>query len=164
MKKISVFIAALVCCVAFAACGMNGTATKNFTTIAEDFTMKMYQGDYDGAAAYVSEDNADMLNAEALEEIVTGTESAYGDFQEITGLEQTDMDTYISMMGMVDYDLPDTGDYVVYYESLSFEKGEMGIYFFFDYSDRTISGITVCGTEELQREEEVAEEASEMEP
>lgn len=163
MRKISVLMAVLLCCIAFAACGMNETATKNFTTIAEDFTLKMYQGDYDGAASYISAESAKTLNAEALEEIVTGTESAYGEFQEITGFQQTDMDTFVRTMGLEGYDLTDTDGYVIYFEGIAFEEGDMGIYFFFDSDDRTISGITVCGTEELQGEE-TSEEASKTEP
>ena len=149
MKKFSVLLAVLVCCFALAACGMNSTATKNFSTIAEEFTEKMYRGDYEAAAAYISDEYADNLNADALKEIVEGTEKAYGAFCEISGVEQSDMDSFINTMTLQNYYPSNSEDFVVYYESIRFEKGEMGVYFLFDGNDRRICGITVCGTEAL---------------
>ena len=149
MKKISVLLVVLCCCFAFAACGMNSTATKNYTTIAEEFTEKMYDGDYEGAMVYISDAYDDNLNADALKEISDGTVKAYGSFVGISGIEQTDMDSYITAMSLENYYPSGTDDFIVYYESISFEKGEMGIYFLFDGETREICGITVCGTEEI---------------
>lgn len=149
MKKISLLLAVLACCFAFAACGMNSTATKNYTTIAEEFTEKMYDGDYEGAMAYISDEYADNLNADALQEISDGTVKAYGSFVGISGIAQTDMDSYITAMNLENYYPSGTDDFIVYYEGVSFEKGEMGIYFLFDDETREICGITVCGTEEI---------------
>ncbi len=163
MKRIITFAAALCCLFCFAACGMNSTVTKNFSTIAEEFTEKMYQEDYDGVASYIDEEYAETLNAEALAEIVAGTEKAYGDFQEITGIEQTDMTSYISAMELENYYSPDDMDFLVYYESVAFERGEMGIYFLFDRDDRTVCGITVCGTEALSEEGSSAESQGDVE-
>lgn len=154
MKKIFALTMTLCCLFIFGACDSNAT-TMNFSTIAENFTEAMYQGDYDEAVSYINPDYSKTLNTDALAEIVAGTEEVYGDFQEITGSKQMDMDTYFNGIGVVNDGSATGADFVFYYVGLRFEEGEMGFYFLFDRDDRSICSVTVCGTEAPVQTEDV---------
>jgi len=148
MKKLLVFMICLLMFGLFSGCAAPKTQSMNFDSIAEEMTQMMYSGDYDGAAEYISEEALSELDAAALEQIVIGTVSVYGNFIGVTGIYESSMTEYVEYLGLGGTVDPSDYDYVIYFEGIAFDQGNMGFYFMFDPADRSVVGISVCGTEE----------------
>lgn len=148
MKKIVMLALALFCLGFFSACGGEDTSAKNFDTVAEEFTEAMFAGEYDKAAAMVHDDFAADFNAEAVKSCADGMEAAYGEYEGISGITESSMADFLEATGMDEQVSADDLDFKVYFEGVSFADGELGIYFMFDPTERSVCGITVCGDEE----------------
>lgn len=147
MKKLFVCFVCVLLFGVFCGCAAEKTQTMNYEDIAVEMTALMYSGDYEGAAEFISKDAVGGLDASALEQIALGTSSIYGDYLGVMGIEKASLEEYAEYMGLgSDFD-PSGYDNVVYFEGISFMNGNMGIYFIFDPTDRSVVGITVCGTE-----------------
>ncbi|HMM06310.1 MAG TPA: hypothetical protein PKD52_06545 [Clostridiales bacterium] len=149
MKKFMVFLAAvLFCLTVLTACG-DGNLTKNYTTLAEDFTTTLYENDYDGALAYVDGAMQESITTDALKEIAEGTTSEYGAFQEVVAAEEISMSDYLQQLGISDDEATalDSLNCTVVVVTVGFTSSEMYLYLVFDTADRELVGINVYGAE-----------------
>lgn len=149
MKKFMVFLgAALLCLVALTACG-NSDLTKNYTTLAEDFTTMLYENDYDSALAYVDPAMQENITTDALKEIAVGTTSEYGAFQGVMAAEEISMSDYLQQLGISDDEALalDSLNCTVVVVTVGFASSEMYLYLVFDTADRELVGINVYGEE-----------------
>lgn len=151
MKKFMVFLGiTLFCLTALTACG-GGNLTKNYTTLAKDFTVLLYESDYEGALAYVDAAMGESITADALKEITAGTTAEYGAFEEITAVAEITMDDYLRGLGLTDEEASalNSLNCTVVVETLRFASSEMYLYLIFDTADREIVGINVYGKESI---------------
>ncbi len=149
MKKYMVFLGtALFCFAVLTACG-SGDLTKNYTTLAKDFIQTLYANDYDGALVYVDTAMQESITADALKEIVEGTTSEYGAFQEITAAEEISINDYVQKLEISDDDALalESLNCRIVASTVRFASSEMVLYLFFDTADREIIGINVYGQE-----------------
>ena len=148
MKKISICLVCLLMFGLFCACAPK-TQTMNYDDIARELTVAMYDNDFETASEYISEDGMEGFDAAALEQIVTGTEAAYGEYIGVISFQESSMSEYFTAMGLSNYGNPADFDYVVYFEGLSFVNGNMGMFFIFDPVDRSVVGLSVLGSEPM---------------
>lgn len=146
-KRMIILVVVLLFGMVMAACGSNDL-TKNYTTLAEDFTTTLYGEDYDGAMTYIDETMHESITTDALTKIVTETTSTYGAFQEVTDTEEISMSDYLDAMGVSDAAALDGLDCTVVAVTVSLESSEMYLYLVFDTADREIVGINVYGEED----------------
>ncbi len=149
MKKFMVFLGTtLFCLAALTACGSEGL-TKNYTTLAEDFTTTLYENDYDGALAYVDPAMQESITVDALKEIAVGTTSEYGAFQEVVATEEISMSDYLQQLGISDDEAAalDSLNCTVVAVTVGFASSEMVLHLVFDTADRELVGINVYGQE-----------------
>lgn len=158
MKKICFLICCLLLALAVSACGDVNTSNMNFETIAQDVTELMYSGKYDKAASYLSDDAMEGLDASALEEIVTGTTETYGDFVGVGFIQRSNMEEFISTMGLAETVNPAEFPYVVYYQGIELETGTLALFYMFDPDDRSVEGITVVGMDARPVDESMTQE------
>ena len=161
MKKISLVLICLLVLGLFTACTTAKTQTMNYDDIAKEMTVAMYSNDFESAAEYLSENAMEGLDASALEEIVTGTQAAYGEYIGVISFQESNIEEYIAAMGLSGRVNPADYDNIVYFEGLSFINGTMGIFFLFDPADRSVVGISVLGTEPMTASSETAETVEE---
>lgn len=149
MKRLLLILSVMICCLVMSGCG-SATEGKNFDTIAGNFTDAIYSRDYEEAMSYVNEEYKDTLNEEAMGNIVATTVGEYGLYQGVTSCEMVSVDEFITNLSLEAVYDPKTFNNIVYFETISLDNGEMGMYFLFDKSDRSICGVILCGDKEYK--------------
>lgn len=139
LLTVGILMIALLCC----ACG-DSQNTKNFSTIAEEFTTALYSEDYDTCLKSIDELYREDMGEDALRDIVSGTTVQFGKFQSVGTGQSVETDDYLEMMGLTQSS--DTADLEVsvYYQPVTMAGGELGLFYIFSPSTRMICGISVC--------------------
>lgn len=146
MKRNVGMVLILLLIFVFSGCGEDSASGDN--DMVKDFIDKMYAEDWNGATVYISPDIAESLTAADLSRIVKDTTGAYGAFSAVNDVVESNTQYFLDSIGVDANSVSrDIQNYDIYYASISFEKGDMGIFFMVDPEDHLLYGLTVCGSE-----------------